>query len=56
MATPLNVVPGTNPQRDALGLIAWIDVYGTLTVGDDMRALVVLAVPDCEPPPGRWNS
>ncbi|MBI4138927.1 hypothetical protein HY479_02140 [Candidatus Uhrbacteria bacterium] len=45
-ATPTNVVPGTNPTGDRLGLNAWIDVFGALTISDDGVASIQLMDPE----------
>ena len=45
-ATPTNVVPGTNPSGDRLGLNAWIDAFGRLTITTDGIATIQLMDPE----------
>ena len=38
-ASPVNVVPGTNSRKDKLGLVAWLDVFGTFEIIDDVLVI-----------------
>jgi hypothetical protein len=50
VAKPSNFKPGTAPDKDALGLNAWIDIFGFLTVQDGL-ATIALVDPDRTPLP-----
>ncbi|MFZ2682288.1 MAG: hypothetical protein WAZ14_04315 [Patescibacteria group bacterium] len=42
-ASPNNFMPGTDPSsQNELGLTAWFDVFGDITIGDDRIAHIVL--------------
>ena len=43
--TPMNVRFGTEPSGDHLGLVAWIDLFGTLEIRDDVALVTVAHVP-----------
>ncbi len=43
--TGRNFVTGTAPDGDENGLIAWIDVYGVLTVDEKLHAVIELREP-----------
>ena len=45
MASPDNVVPGTNHAKDHLGLNAWMDFYGDITVDEQGLATIELKQP-----------
>ncbi|MEX0931187.1 MAG: hypothetical protein WDZ88_00390 [Candidatus Paceibacterota bacterium] len=42
VATENNVMPGTNPDGDEFGLVAWIDLYGDVIITDEKKAIVHL--------------
>lgn len=46
IATDTNCLPGTDPHKDnPLGLTAWIDYFGDITIGRDLIAHIRLRQP-----------
>ena len=44
-ATPRNVKAGTDPEGNALGLVAWIDFFGDMTIDSSGVAHITLKDP-----------